>query len=451
MARPMPTSINCPNCGYQFTALLEQLLDLSVDPTAKDRLLSGGVNNVTCPNCGWNGQVGTPLMYHDPEKKLAIVHVPMQIDMSTEDRERLIGDLTNAVMRNLPEDAPKGYLLQPQTALTLQGLVEQVLEADGITREMLDRERQKITVINELASANAAERAALLEEHADLIDETFIELLSAAAQNASQTEDQRTALRLLNARSHLLETTEAGRAVQARELATREAVEALQARANQQGQITREDFVDIVVEMAENPYQVEALGRVGGQLLDYQTFALLTNRVDAEQNADRRAQIAEARETLLQIAAEMEQQSRAVVEQAMDTLRTLLNAQDIPAAVQANLNRIDETFLQVLQVNLEEARKANNVEVSSRLKQIRDEVLALIEQAAPPEIQLINQLLSVQEEEDALSLLRDNADQVTPQLVEVMDQLIQQLEAAGNPVAAERLEVLRNNATRMLQ
>src|SRR5687767_5532912 len=144
MARPTPTTINCPSCRQPFSALLEQLIDVGLDPTAKERLLSGRVNLVTCPHCGYRGMVGTPLVYHDPDKKLAIIYVPMELNLQQTERERLIGDFTNALMRSLPEEAPKGYLLQPRTALTLQGLTEQVLEADGITPEMLDQERRKV-------------------------------------------------------------------------------------------------------------------------------------------------------------------------------------------------------------------------------------------------------------------------------------------------------------------
>ncbi|MGF1504412.1 MAG: CpXC domain-containing protein [Anaerolineae bacterium] len=124
MARPMPTTVTCPNCGQPFNALLEQILDVGTDPSVKDRLLSNQINTVTCPHCGWNGQIGTPLVYHDPAKPLAIVHVPMQLNIDQTERERMVGQLTQTLMRTLPEDAPKGHLLQPQTALTMQGLIE---------------------------------------------------------------------------------------------------------------------------------------------------------------------------------------------------------------------------------------------------------------------------------------------------------------------------------------
>src|SRR5574341_755902 len=185
MARPMPTSINCPVCGQPFSAILERIVDAGIDPTAKERLLSGRVNLVTCPHCGYRGMVGTPMMYHDPAKKLAIVYVPMELNVQQTDREKLIGELTNAVIRSLPEEAPKGYLLQPRTALTLQGLIDQVLEADGITPEMIDQERRKIELIGKLAEADEATLETLLAENQSLFDLTFLELLTAASQAAS--------------------------------------------------------------------------------------------------------------------------------------------------------------------------------------------------------------------------------------------------------------------------
>jgi hypothetical protein len=390
------------------------------------------------------------MMYHDHEKKLAIIHVPMQLELSTEEREKMVGDMTRAVMQSLPEDAPKGYLLQPNTALTMQGLVEQVLESEGITREMLDRERSKMTLINELASAKKEERERLLEENTDLIDESFLELLNIAGQSASQQGDSRTSLRLLNIRSHLMETTEAGARLKAREAEVQEVAELLQSKVNQQGQITRDDFVDVIVQSAGSEAKLNALAQMGAQLIDYQTLQMLSKRIEKTKDEEQKQALINARETLLNIAAEMEEQSRAVVEQAANTLRTILSAPDISAAIRQNINRIDDTFLQVLQVNLEEARRSGNVEVSSRLKQIRDEILALIQESAPPEVQFINQLMSEQQESDALAMLRNNPDKVTPQFVEVMEQLIDQLEAVGNHEAADRMRTLRGAAANMV-
>ena len=447
MARPLPQQINCPNCGQPFSAVLEQVLDMGRDPTVKERLLSGRVNLVACPHCGYRGVVGTPLFYHDPEKQLALAYVPMELNLEKERRERLIGDMTQAVMRGMPEDAPKGYLLQPQVALTFQGIVDQVLEADGITRDMVEQERRKLEIINELTTIPAEETDRLLADNADLIDVTFLELLSATAQAASQQGQSRQALRLLNLRTQLMETTEAGQQLKAREDALREASQELQALGDK---LTRESFVDLLVDAADNPEKIEAFGVIAQGLLDYQTFQVLSDRIDIERDEARKQQLLDARETLLAIAAESEKQSRAVVERAVDTLRMLLTAPDVKAAIANNLERIDQTFLQVLQANLDEARKSANIEVSSRLKEIRDEVLTMVQAAAPPEVQFINDLLSAETLEDAQTILQDRQDMLSEDLLLVMDDLADQLRQAGNEEAATRLEALRVDAAALV-
>lgn len=443
MVRPTQQTINCPNCGQPFNAILEQVIDVGVDPTAKERLISGRVNLVSCPHCGFQGMISTPLMYHDPDKQLAIVYVPMELNLQTEERERLIGDMTNAIMRAMPEDAPKGHLLQPGTALTLQGLIDQVLEAEGITPEMLDAERRKIELIDQLAEASADEADQLIEENQDLIDLGFVQLLTAAARSAQQTGESRYALRLFNVRTKLMETTEAGQQMKAQEEALMEANQELQALGEE---ISREQFVDLLVKAAGNPDKLDALATLGRVLLDYNTFQMLSERIEEAESEDQAEQLTRVRERLLEIAAEYERQSQAVLEQSVDTLRQLLQSDDLNAAIEANLHRIDQTFMMVLQANIEEAQRSGQVEVSARLKQIRDRVLDLIQQAAPPEIRLINDLLSAQTDEESLELLRERREELSPDLVELMDELVAQLREAGNEPAAQRLEAIRAEA-----
>lgn len=446
MARPMHNSVTCPVCSQPFSAVLEQVLDTGVDPTVKERLLSGRVNLITCPHCGYQGMVGTPLMYHDPSKQLAIVYVPMELNLTTQDRERVIGDLTNAVMRILPEDAPKGYLLQPGTALSLQGIIDQVLEADGITPEMVQGERRKVELINEFAEANSARREELIEENWELFDLGFLELLTAAAQAASQTDDHRASLRLLNLREYLMENTEAGKELKAQQDALMQASQQLQSMGES---LTRESFVDLLVASADDPLMVDAYGTLGRQLLDYTVFQLISDRIN-NSDGDEKQNLLDMRERLLQINAEYEQQARAVIDRATDTLRMLLSAPDVPTAVRNNLNRIDDTFLQVLQMNLDQARQEGAEEVVNRLRIIRDEVLRLIQESAPPEVQFINDLLSAETDDESLALLEERQDQVDENLLQVMTELARQLREAGNDAAAVRLEFLAESAAKLV-
>ena len=71
-------------------AQLEQILDVGRDPQAKQRLLSGRTNLVTCPNCGYQAMLGTPLIYHDPAKQLLLLYIPMELNLPAQEQNKLI-------------------------------------------------------------------------------------------------------------------------------------------------------------------------------------------------------------------------------------------------------------------------------------------------------------------------------------------------------------------------
>lgn len=446
MARPMQQTISCPNCRQPFHAILEQIIDVGVDPTAKERLLSGRINLVSCPHCGFQGMASMPIMYHDPEKQLALVYVPMELNMSKEERERLIGNMTNTVMRSLPENAPRGYLLQPGTPLTLQGLIDTVLEAEGITREMIDTQQRQVDLINRLATASNTEEAnRLMEENLDLVDATFLQLLSVAAQQASQAGQARTSLRLLNIRSRLMETTEAGRELKAREDAIAEANEELRALGSE---ITREKFVDLVVNAAGNQPKLEALAALGAPLLDYLTFEILTDRIE-QAEGERAEQLKQARALLQEVGNEYRRQTQAAYEQARQTLNKLVSADNLDEAILQNSRGINDTFMSVLQSELELARQNGQLDRSTRLKDIRDRVLSLLEQSTS--VQLIELLLQAESDEQARALLREQPGLLTPQFLATLRAVTKQLHEAGQERQAARLEAVEAEATELIK
>ncbi len=173
------TRINCPNCQQPVVAEIAQLFDISEDPSAKQKLLSGAFNLIQCPSCGYQGNIATPLVYHDPEKELLLTFVPPELGMKRDDQEKLIGSMINQVFNRLPQERRKGYLFNPQSTLTLQGLIERILEADGITREMIQAQQDRVNLIRRLAEVSDQ---AVLEEIArqedKLIDAEFFNLLS---------------------------------------------------------------------------------------------------------------------------------------------------------------------------------------------------------------------------------------------------------------------------------
>jgi hypothetical protein len=110
------TQIKCPNCQSPIQASIEQLIDVGQDPSAKARLLSGNLNRTLCPVCGFEGQLASPLVYHDPEHELLLTYIPVELGIAKNEQERILGQLINLVMGRLQPEQRKAYLLQPQGA-----------------------------------------------------------------------------------------------------------------------------------------------------------------------------------------------------------------------------------------------------------------------------------------------------------------------------------------------
>ena len=157
------TRINCPNCRQPVTADVDQLFDAGSDPSAKSRLISGAFNQIRCPSCGYQGNLSTPIVYHDPDKELLFYFFVPPDRQHADYQERIIGALINQVVNKLPQEKRKGYLLRPQSVLTLQGLVERILEGDGITREMLQAQQQRLNLLQRLLTASADVRAEMIK------------------------------------------------------------------------------------------------------------------------------------------------------------------------------------------------------------------------------------------------------------------------------------------------
>ena len=112
----------CPRCRQPIVAEVQQLFDMTTDPTAKQKLLNHGTNTARCQACGYEGLMATPVVYHDPEKELLLTYFPPELGLPVNAQEKQIGPLINQVVNALPAEKRKGYLFSPQTMFTYQTL-----------------------------------------------------------------------------------------------------------------------------------------------------------------------------------------------------------------------------------------------------------------------------------------------------------------------------------------
>jgi hypothetical protein len=82
----------------------------------------------------------------------------------------------------------------------------------------------------------------------------------------------------------------------------------------------------------------------------------------------------------------------------------------------------------------------------SRLTQISDAIARLMQEAAPPELRLVNELLQMESDAAAEAALRARQGEITQQLVDAMTYAADSLRQQGQAALAERLEKLQGVA-----
>lgn len=432
----------CPNCRFRFAAPVLTIIDPEHSPEAKALLLSGRLNIAVCPQCGNAGMMSVPLVYHDASKELFLTYVAGEVEMSEEERQKAIGELTNRVISSLPPDQRKGYLLRPRSFLRYQGMIEAILAADGITSEMLEEQRARLTLLERLLQVADEEALKVaLEQEDSRIDYEFLEFLTLNLEVAKSQEQPELAEKLEALRDRALEWTSLGKEIDER----RSAIESLG------DKVTREGLLEKLVEaaLASEQVKVETLISVARPAIDYMFYQQLTARIDAADKAGERETgetLRRLRSTVLDITAQIDAEEEAATKRASTLLQQLLESEDPEQAVRANSDQLDELFFGVLTAKLEAAERAGESDAVSRLKKVLEIVLQLIHESQPPEVRFVNELLSAEYPGATRSMLDERRSEVDGRLLEVMDLIAQDLEAKNQVELADRLRRIREQA-----
>ena len=284
---PANTSIACPFCRQPITIQVHQIVDVSEQPELKQLLLAGRLNSFTCPHCRNAGALATPFFYHDPDKELALLFIPMNLNVKEADQQKMIGRLTQQVLNNLAPEKRKAYLLQPQQFFNLKTMIETILQADGITPEMLAKEEARLNFLQELVdTTDDAKLDDLIKLHDADFDLTMFQLLTSALAAAAADRQREEFDRVQHIRDRALELTTLGQKIKQQQVV----IDAFTANP------TRENLLEQLI-AAEDLEVREALLTMGRSLLDYPFFQALTAKIDAakkdgqaedEATADRR-------------------------------------------------------------------------------------------------------------------------------------------------------------------
>jgi hypothetical protein len=419
-------------------AQVEQLFDVTADPGAKQRLLGRVSNYARCPHCGFEGPLSTPIVYHDNEKELLLTFFPSELGLPVNEQEKMVGPLITKVMDSLPTEKRKGYLLRPQSFLTYQSMVERILEADGISKEMLDGQQKRVDLIQRLLQTTTPEvRAEIIKENAALLDEAFFGMFNRLMEAAMQSGQQPTAQAMSALQEELLEGSDYGRELKGQFEEIQAAVQTLQ----EVGQgLTREKLLDIFTE-APSEARLKALVSMTRNGLDYSFFQILTERIEKASD-DEREKLESLRESLLDITNQIDKAMEAQMKSADEFIEQILSAPNISEVVAQNIEQFNnEAISQVLEAKMREASQSQDNE---RLQKIQQIVSVLQQASTPPEIELIQALLEAPDEAAMQQMLEANHAMLTDELGGMIAGLMNQMEQqqSENPEAAALLPKL---------
>lgn len=427
---------SCPRCRQPVVADVQQLFDMNTDPTAKQRLLSRSTNMTHCQSCGYEGLIATPVVYHDPEKELLITFFPPEMGLAVNEQEKQIGPLINQVVNALPAEKRKGYLFQPQTMFTYQTLIDRILEADGITKEMLEAQQKRVGLIQRLITTPKSEdRVNIIHQENSLIDGNFFAILSTLIESSITQGDDKASQLLAAIQKELLEETEIGRELLAQNQEAQKAVKALQ-EASKEG-LTRERLLAILSEVKSDSAltTVVSLTRNG---MDYQFFQSLTERIEKE-TGKKKQQFTELREKLLKITREIDLEMKKHMDEAQKLLNSILSEANLEEAVKKHLPELDEFFTQAIRTEFDQANQVGDL---ARIEKIQ-KVTSIIEKesAPPPEVELIQKILDAKDAAAQRKVLEENAGMVTDELLQAMNSIIAEGQARNQ--SPELLQALQ--------
>lgn len=445
---PTGAQVQCPNCGTPYVVPVFSIIDLGANPELLGALLGGQVNMAMCPQCGAGGALSAPLLVHDPGHEFLGVYTPPS-GMDDIQRQKLIGDLTQALMRRLPQEQRRGYMLQPKQYMDWQRFVEKLWEFQGVTPEMLRRQRMQTDALQSLVrlADDPQALAIAIERNRDLIDRQFFALLDRLAVMVSAQGDPAATEQMMAVRDALLEQTDAGREIKVLQNKIRAVLEGIPQTA------TREDVLDALLNawQGDDGRDVATAAAMSlGALLDYQFLLAVAERLEETTDEETRTKLEELRALVTEMQEQQRQSVQSMAAQTQEILQAVLEAPDSEEALRQYADVIDENFLGILAANIERAEKTQATAAARRLRTIYDQALDIVQERMPPEMRLINQLVNAPDQTAVRKLLEENRSLLNRDFIDALRQLEDDFRSRNGGEVADRLKSVRAQASLMM-
>lgn len=446
---PSGAQVQCPNCGASYTTPVFTIIDLGADPALKSPLLGGQINMAMCQSCGAAGQLSVPLMIHVPEEEFLGVFVPQGGGINDVESQRVIGNLTQQIMRDLPQEDRKGYMLQPQQFFDWNRMVEKLWGFEGVTPEMLRRQSEQSNLVQSLLRIGNDDGALQIaaDRNKELIDRDFFTIIEQMAMSMSAQGQNQAAQGLMVMHEKLIGMTDTGKEI----LEQRERVQAVVEQITPE--TSREDLLQLMIDSwatEDGEQVVSTLTMAMGPALDYDFLMQLTQKIDSTSTDEEKQSLEEMRELILEIQQQQKQSQQAAIQQMQAVLQEILQAEDTEAELRKYAAAIDENFLGILAANIQSAQESNAAAAVQRLTAVYNQAMAIFQEKLPPEVRFLQNLMATPDQAAAKKMLQDNRQMLTKDLLETMATLEGQMRDAERTEQADKLKSLRSQASLML-
>jgi hypothetical protein len=299
-------------------------------------------------------------------------------------------------------------------------------------------------LLERLMTVSPASRVDVIKQEEANIDQTIFVLLSRLLEAAAAQGDQNSARQLAGLQQDLIDNTKLGQELKQQSLEVEKAIKALQ-EADKQG-LTREKLLDIIIASAASDAAISTIVSMTRGGLDYTFFELLSEKIKQAAETEKES-LTVLRDKLLQLTSQIDKAMENEANRAKQLLETILKSPNLEEATMQHLEEISDFFVEVLQSQLEAARKAGDLATSSRLQQI----VAVLQKASapPPEVEFIEQLMSSKDDAELEKILEANRAKVTPDFLQLLNTIISQAEQQGQePEAIEQVRQLYRTVLR---
>ena len=417
---------------------VQQIFDVGVDPMDKERLLRGAANIAVCPSCGYQSQIALPIVYHDPEKELLLTYFPPELNMPLPEQQKVLGPMITKVVNSLPPEKKKGYLFQPRTMLTYDTLFETILEADGITKEMLNEQKYKGELIRRLLQTAPDSLVEVIRQEESHIDQSFFLMLNNTMDAAVQMRDKDSYEKLRALQDVLFKETAYGRELKVKADFTQKAITDLQELGDR---LNRDTLLELVLNSPDDVY-LQTLTGLARNGMDYEFFTKLSSRVNSAEGEEKE-KFTKIRTQLLDLTQRIDKALAEEKEARRKLLEEILKQDDMESAVYQAVRAIDQSFTDVVNEELAAARKAGDFMRSGKLQQLLDLIKKLY--TAPEEIHMLETMLGAETEEALEALIEETPEMASDEMKNLVAGLIEEGKAQNSltPEVTEKLQMIQ--------